>query len=88
MIPLADYEFETIVVDYDVSYHDVWGIQPYRGETFGNLFSSYVSDKPLIVSEYGMDAYNDVILNPAHESGLVTVCHLRSTMPRVHCACA
>lgn len=72
MIPLADYEFETIVVDYDVSYHDVWGIQPYRGETFGNLFSSYVSDKPLIVSEYGMDAYNDVILNPAHESGLVT----------------
>ena len=62
MVPLADFEFSKIVADYDKAHHEVWGVQPYRGETFGDLYRSFISAKPLVVSEYGMDAYHDVIL--------------------------
>ena len=36
-------------------------MQLYRGKTFGDYFQSYStsSAKPLLVSEYGVDAYND-----------------------------
>ena len=39
---------------------DVWGANVYRGNTFGNLFSDYqaVSDKPLVILEYGIDSYD------------------------------
>ena len=35
----------------------------YRGSTFGSLFADYerVSDKPLLIGEYGVDAYNSDI---------------------------
>ncbi len=47
--------------NFDVSNIDIWGINSYRGNVtqgqnnFDNLFSSYhaVSDKPLIVTEFG-----------------------------------
>jgi len=37
---------------------DVWGVNFYRGETFGSAFSDYkkVSSKPLIVAEWGTPA--------------------------------
>ena len=54
---------------FDAAAHDVWGVQPYRGATFGDLFRAYVSAKPLLVSEYGMDAYQDV---PRTGGGLAT----------------
>ena len=63
LVPLADFDFMRIVRDYNTAQHDVWGVQPYRGDTFGDLFRDFISEKPLLVSEYGMDAYNDVILN-------------------------
>ncbi len=44
---------------------DAWGIQIYRGKNFGSgdadFLAEYskVSQKPLIVTEFGVDAYND-----------------------------
>jgi hypothetical protein len=39
---------------------DVWGINSYRGISFGDLFTGYkaVSEKPMFVSEFGADSYN------------------------------
>jgi hypothetical protein len=39
---------------------DVWGINAYRGLSFGNLFDQFAanSDKPMFLAEYGADAYD------------------------------
>ena len=39
---------------------DVWGINAYRGISFGNLFADFaaLSEKPMFLGEYGADAYN------------------------------
>ncbi|GEM_PF-5564130 len=38
---------------------DIWGLSTYPGNSFGDLFTSYksLSNKPLWISEYGMDAW-------------------------------
>eukprot|EP00908_Phaeocystis_cordata_P026065 Transcript_8539.p1 GENE.Transcript_8539~~Transcript_8539.p1 ORF type:complete len:620 (+),score=255.77 Transcript_8539:1407-3266(+) len=41
---------------------DAWSAQVYRGNTFGDFFEgiSNVSAKPILLTEYGVDAYHDV----------------------------
>jgi len=40
---------------------DIFAIQLYRGGTFGSFFSDFAaeSSKPLLIAEYGVDAFND-----------------------------
>ncbi len=62
--PLADSSLINSIAAYDTSVPslDVWGANVYRGNTFGTLFNDYypVSTKPLVVLEYGIDAYDAV----------------------------
>jgi hypothetical protein len=62
--PLADVNLMTETIrqyDSHVPSLDVWSVQVYRGSSFGSLFSDYAaaSAKPLVITEYGIDAYDD-----------------------------
>lgn len=39
---------------------DAWSVQSYRGSSFGNLFTTYqsASAKPLLLTEFGVDAFD------------------------------
>ncbi len=39
---------------------DIWGLNIYRGKSFGNLFHQWkeLSDKPVYISEFGTDSFN------------------------------
>ena len=47
--------------DPSIPYVDIWGINHYPGITFGNWFDGYAArtSKPLIITEYGIDALNN-----------------------------
>lgn len=55
----SNLSIEEIVNDYVPSV-DIWGVNIYRGASFGGLFGEWlqISDKPLYVSEFGADAYD------------------------------
>lgn len=61
--PLVDIDLVDTIGKYDkvVENLDVWSVQVYRGNSFGSLFSDYanVSSKPLAITEYGIDAYDN-----------------------------
>ena len=62
-MPLADINLIQTIAAYESSVPnlDVWSGQVFRGNTFGNLFAEYeaVSTKPLVITEFGIDAYDD-----------------------------
>jgi hypothetical protein len=62
-VPLADVDLISTITNRDpeVPNLDVWSVQVYRGSSFGTLFSDYAaaSRKPLVITEYGIDAYDD-----------------------------
>jgi hypothetical protein len=51
--------------DSSIPYVDMWGINHYPGASFGNFFNTYVTktSKPLIITEYGIDAFNNSALS-------------------------
>jgi hypothetical protein len=57
---------------------DIWGINAYRGLSFGDLFDAWRarSDKPLFIAEYGADAYNATLPGYDPESQAVAVAAL------------
>ncbi len=61
--PLADVNLINTIAAYDsnMTNLDVWSVQLYRGPSFGSFFNDYanVSGKPLVITEYGIDAYDD-----------------------------
>jgi len=60
---LVDVNIERLINTYDskVPGLSVWGVNVYRGKSFGDLFSSYggLSEKPMIVLEFGIDAFDN-----------------------------
>ena len=46
--------------DASLPHLDIWSLQLYRGPSFGSAFTDYKnsSAKPLLISEFGCDAYN------------------------------
>ncbi|NCC50259.1 MAG: PKD domain-containing protein [Spartobacteria bacterium] len=77
IMPLADIDVIDLIIAYEdlVPDLDVWGIQPYRGTSFGSLFIEYAANsvKPLVLTEFGMDAYDhgggdefDFLGSPVH----------------------
>lgn len=55
---------ETIVNDICPSV-DFWGLNIYRGATFGSLFTQWssITAKPMFLSEFGTDAYHSTFLD-------------------------
>ena len=51
--------------DTDMPNLDFWGIQLYRGCTYGSALSQYAAkadcDRPLVITEFGADAYDSVL---------------------------
>jgi len=66
VMPLADENLIQTITAYNATVPslDIWGANVYQGNSFGNLFSAYqtVSTKPLLITGYGIDAYNDVAM--------------------------
>jgi hypothetical protein len=62
--PLLDSDLINTILTYNtsISFIDIWGANIYRGNTFGSLFNDYKaeSEKPLVILEYGIDAYDNV----------------------------
>ncbi|MBU4487925.1 MAG: hypothetical protein KKI13_02515 [Candidatus Omnitrophica bacterium] len=52
--------------DFAMNYLDIWGVNTYRGNTFGDLFSNYQfrSTKPFVITEYGIDAWDNMASPP------------------------
>lgn len=57
---------------------DLWGAQIYRGCSFGSAFTDYSSkvncDRPLIVTEFGADAYDGTAGVPAEDQTMQADC--------------
>ena len=66
VMPLADENLTQTITTYNANVPavDIWGANVYRGNSFGNLFSTYqvASAKPLLITGYGIDAYNDLTM--------------------------
>ena len=71
---LMDDNLINIIKFFDSKLTDlaIWGVNIYRGSSFGNLFSSYASasQKPLLILEYGIDALDNKTQREYEADGL------------------
>jgi hypothetical protein len=71
--PLMDIHLNNIFSSYDTKMPglSVWGVNVYRGKSFGDLFSSYggASEKPIIVLEFGIDALDNTTQQEYEQNG-------------------
>ena len=53
---------------------DAWTAQVYRGNTFGDFFDAMgnATGKPVLLTEYGVDAYHDVCGQTRHSCHMMT----------------
>jgi hypothetical protein len=62
--------------DTDLPNLDIWALQAYRGCSFQGLFSQYAAksdcDKPLLITEFGVDAYDSLL--PGESEALQASC--------------
>ncbi len=63
------------VIVKEVSAVDIWGLNIYRGKTFGNLFAQWrnITTKPFYLSEFGIDSFasNDFKVINCYQAGNV-----------------
>ncbi len=59
-MPITDAIGSVSSYDSAMEHLDFWSMQIYRGESMGSLFTQYrsASSKPLVITEFGMDAYD------------------------------
>ena len=59
-VPITDRIDQVSRFDDTLASIDFWSVQVYRGITFGSLFDDFAaaSDKPLVITEFGYDAYD------------------------------
>lgn len=69
MTACADASHTTVAeaMNYDSSLPalDIWGLNVYTGRSFGNLYTTYTSTKPYILTEWGSDGYDGRIPAPS-----------------------
>jgi hypothetical protein len=70
---LADQDLTTTIAAFEntVPALDIWGANVYRGKSFGTLFSDLgpVTPKPLLIMEYGIDAFDQTKGNEYEKIG-------------------
>ncbi len=73
---LADQNLSATLTEFKgaVPALDIWGANVYRGSSFGTLFSDLgaASEKPLLLLEYGIDAYDNTRGNEYEKLGATT----------------
>jgi hypothetical protein len=72
--PLSDTNLINTIATYNPSMTslDAWGANVYRGQSFGTLFNDYktASNKPLVILEFGIDAYDHINGDEYENTGL------------------
>lgn len=73
-IPITDAINQVTAFDETVPTIDFWAIQIYRSTTFGTFFEEYkpASSKPVVLTEYGYDAYDNLAQNEYPDNAAFT----------------
>jgi hypothetical protein len=69
VISSKDFNAYVRLLDSEMTHFHIWMVNIYRGNTFGTLFAEYakVSGKPLLIGEYGVDAFDALAIPPSED---------------------
>lgn len=70
-VPITDALGQVEAFDDTLGNIDFWSVQVYRGTSFGTFFNQYAaaSDKPVVITEWGIDNYNATANAPYPDNG-------------------